>query len=188
VDTHPNDLWVKTEIAHVRSSLARLLGGHGHERAGREPASVWWLGRLPDGWYLVNDISIDEGARNIDHLLLGPPGVFAINARNVNGTVWVGAGGVRVNGHATDFVHGVVHEARRASRQLTAALERTVDVRPVLAILADGWSVQEPHDDVFIGPPRSVKDWLRRLAPVLNAGEVGEIRAVATAPVTWEPL
>ena len=141
--------------------------------------SVGWLGRLPEGWQLVNDISIEDGETNIDHVLVGPPGVFAVNAKSVNGHVWVGANGVRVNGHATDFVHSLVHEARRMSRLLTVALEHKVEVRPVLAILADGWSVQEAHDDVFIGPPRGVKDWLCRLPSVLSLRDVAEIAAAA---------
>jgi hypothetical protein len=47
----------------------------------------------------VNDVPVGDDA-TIDHLLVGPAGVFAVNAKNVSGQVWVGASGVRVNEHA----------------------------------------------------------------------------------------
>ena len=171
----------------MRSSVARLIAA-AHERSERKPVAVWWLGRLPEGWCLVSDVPVGERGAHIDHVLVGPPGVFTVNAKNLTGHVWVGASGIRVDGHATDFVHTAVEEAKRAARLLAAALDRPVDVRPVLAILADGWSVQEPHDDVFIGAPRGVKDWLQRLPSTLEPLEVARITAVAADPMTWYEL
>ena len=100
----------------------------------------------------------------------------------------MGASGVRVNGHATDFVRNAVVEAKRAARLLSDELQRPVEVRPVLAILADAWTVQQPRDDVIIGAPRGVKDWLRRLPPILDVGEVRQIAAAAAEPFTWDPF
>jgi len=171
----------------VRSSVARLIAA-AHEGQERNQVSVWWFGRLPEGWHLVSDIPVGESGAQIDYVLVGPPGVFTVNAKNLTGQVWVGASGIRVDGHATDFLHTAVDEAKRAARLLAAALDRPVDVRPVLAILADGWSVQEQHDDVFIGAPRGVRDWLRRLPPSLAPHEVARITAVAADPMTWYEL
>ena len=165
----------------MRGSLARLLGGHGHARV-----SSSWLGRLPEGWHLHNDVAVGELGERIDHVIVGPAGVFAVCAKNVSGNVWVGASGVRVNGHATDFVQASLTEARLAARMLSAALERPIEVRPVLAILADGWTIQAPRTDVFIGAPRGVRDWLGRLPAVLTPGDVSAIATAAGQPSTWE--
>jgi hypothetical protein len=165
--------------------VARLIGAAAHAHPERKQVSAWWLGRLSEGWHLVNDVPLGESGANIDHVLVGPPGVFTVNAKNLTGHVWVGASGIRVDGHATDFVRAAVDEATRAARLLAAALDRPVDVRPILAILADGWSVQEPHDDVFIGAPRGVKDWLQRLPSTLAPNEVARITAAAADPMTW---
>ena len=43
-----------------------------------------------DGWTLVNDI--DTGRGNIDHVLVGPPGVFLLDSKNLNGLLTVDAG------------------------------------------------------------------------------------------------
>jgi len=187
VDRHPIDQWAKAELAHVRSTVARLIGA-AHARAEHNQVAVWWLGRLPEGWHVVNGIPLGESGATIDHVLVGPSGVFTVNAKNLTGHVWVGASGIRVDGHATDFVHDAIHEAKRATRLLAAALGRPIDVRPVLAILADGWSVQEPHEEIFIGAPRGVRDWLRRLPPRLEPSEVSRIAAVASDPMTWYEL
>ncbi len=42
------------------------------------------------GWTLVNDI--DTGRGNIDHVLVGPPGVFLLESKNLNGALSVAAG------------------------------------------------------------------------------------------------
>ena len=162
---------------------------HTGERSGRTGGAgdqaAWWLGRLPDGWHLVNDIPVGERGASIDHLIVGPAGVFTVNAKNLTGKVWVGASGVRHNGHTTDFVRTSLLEAERASRLLSAALDRPVTVRPVLAILADEWTIKDSPRGVFVGPPRSVKDWLRRLPSELSPRDVSDITATAAHPAMW---
>lgn len=158
----------------MRTGLARLLGAHSPQRA-----SVWWLGQLPAGWHLVYDVPVGESG-TIDHMIVGPAGVFAVNAKDVTGQVWVGASGIRINGHATDDVWRLVRGAQSAARLLSAELEHVVSVHPVLTILADGWTIQEAPSDVFIGPPRIVKDrLLRRLPTTLSTLEVTAITAAA---------
>jgi hypothetical protein len=174
----------------VRTRLARLLGVRTDERAWRrgaagERVTAWWLGRLPDGWHLFNDVPVGERGANIDHVIVGPAGVFTVNAKNLTGKVWVGARSIRHNGHPTDYVRRSVAEAERAARLLTAALGRPVGVRPVLAILADEWTVKEQPTDVFVAAPRGVKDWLRRLPTTLSTGEVVAISEAVAKPSTW---
>jgi hypothetical protein len=68
------------ELSHeapIRSAVARLLRVHTPERAWRKGASGerwtgWWLSRLPDGWFVFNDIPVGERRANIDHLVVGP--------------------------------------------------------------------------------------------------------------------
>ncbi len=161
----------------VRTRLAHLLGVHTAERAWRrgatgERVTAWWLGRLPDGWHLFNDIPVGERGANIDHVIVGPPGVFTVNAKNLTGKIWVGARSIRHNGHKTDYLPKSVAEAKRASRLLSSVLGRPVEVRPILAILADGWTVKEEPTDVLVAAPRGVKDWLKRQPATLSPAEV----------------
>lgn len=216
MDTNPNDQWAKVEITEtlagrrpggsaaekarelrraspVRTSIARLLGAHTDERAWRkggagERATAWWLGHLPDGWHLLNDIPVGELGANIDHVIVGPAGVFTVNAKNLTGKVWVGPRSVRHNGHITNFLPKARHEAQRAARMLSAAVGFPVTVRPVLAILADDWTVTGAPEDVFVGAPRGVKDWLRRLPAALDPRTVTSLAAAAAKPGTWHDV
>jgi nuclease-like protein len=143
------------------------------------------IGRLPDGWRAVHAVPAGEHGASIDHVVVGPAGTFVINAKDLAGKVWVSARSVRHNGHPTDFLPKAAHGAGRASRLLTAAVGRPVDVRGVVAILADEWTIKEKPTDVHVGSPRGVKDWLLRLPVTLTPREVIEIAAAASTPSTW---
>ncbi len=214
MDPKPNQQWARIEIrdslvgrqaggsaaskaaelrraSPLRTTLARVLGVHTDERAWRrgatgERVTAWWLGRLPDGWHLLNDIPVGERGANIDHLIVGPAGVFTVNAKNLTGKVWVTPNEIRHNGHRTDYLRKAKYEASRAATLLAASVGAPVTVRPVVAILADEWTVRGSSDEVFVGPPRGVKDWLRRLPPVLSGPQVTVIAAVAAKPATWQ--
>ena len=150
-----------------------------------ERATAWWLGRLPKGWYLLNDVPVGERGSSVDHLIVGPAGVFTVNAKNLTGKVWIGASGVRHNGHVTDFVRRSRSEASRAAQLLAEAVGEPVVVRPVLAILADDWTTKGVPDGLFVGSPRRVKDWLLGLPSELEDGAVTRLTAVAARPSTW---
>lgn len=154
-------------------------------RANSEPFVGLVIGRLPDGWHAVHAVPAGEHGASIDHVVVGPPGTFAISAKDLTGKVWVSARSVRHNGHPTDFLAKAAHGAGRASRHLTAAVGRPVDVRGVVAILADEWTIKENPSEVRVGSPRGVKDWLLRLPVTLTAREVIEIAAAASTPATW---
>jgi hypothetical protein len=184
------------ELRHaspVRTSIDRLLGRHSGERAWRrgatgERVTAWWLGRLPDGWYVFNDIPVGDRGANIDHVIVGPGGVFTVNAKNLTGKVWVTPRQIRHNGHPTAFLPKSVHEAKRASRLLSAATGATVGVFPILAIIADDWTTKEKPTDVLVAAPRGVKDWLLRQPAVLSSAEVTMICSAAAKPATWVPV
>jgi len=174
----------------LRTLGARLLRQHADERAWRRGAHGekfvgWLLGRLPDGWYLFNDVPVGERGANIDHLVVGPGGVFTINAKNLTGKVWVGPRALLANGHKTDYLPKATAEARRASRLLSAALGRPVEVRGALALIVGELTIKEMPSDVYVGPPRGVKRWLLDQPTILRESEVLEIAGAAHEPETW---
>jgi hypothetical protein len=174
----------------LRTAMARLMGAHTDERAWRKGATgervtAWWLGRLPDAWHVFSDIPVGDRGANIDHLIVGPGGVFTVNAKNLTGKIWVASRSIRHNGHPTSFLPKATAEARRARRALSAAVGHGIHVRPVLAILADDWTIKERPTDVFVGSPRGVKDWLLRQPAVLSPAQVTIICGAAAKPATW---
>jgi hypothetical protein len=177
-------------VESVRSRFARFLDAFAHERisnrgADGELVTGWWLGRLPDGWHVINDVVVGGSDASIEHLVVGPPGVFTITTKNLTGKVWVGPKSVLHNRRRTDFLPKASAEARLASRLLSSAVGRPVEVRGVLAILCDDWTVKQRPADVYVDATRGVKDWMLRQPAVLRTEEVIELAVAASKPGTW---
>jgi uncharacterized protein (DUF1778 family) len=74
---------------------------------------------------------------DIDHVVIGPPGVFTRNTKNqIDNRVTVNEKGVYVNGQWTEYLRNSRHETQRASRLLTAACGSAVDVVEVIVVTA----------------------------------------------------
>jgi Nuclease-related domain len=174
----------------IRTLVARALSVHTEERAWRKGANGelvtgFWLGRLPEGWFAFHDVPIGDRGANIDHFVVGPGGVFTINTKDLTGEVRVTPRTITHNGRRTSFVPKAVAEARRVAALLEAALGKAIQVRGVLAILADEWVIKERPSDVFVGGPRGVKHWMLGQPTILRSDEVIVIAAAASKPVTW---
>lgn len=174
----------------LASRLDRLLRRRTDERAWRvgafgERVTGFWLDRLPEGWFAFHDIPVGERGANIDHLVVGPGGVFTINTKNLTGEVRVSRRTITHNGHRTAFLPKAVAEASRAARLLSLAIGREVPVRAVLAILADEWTVTAEPVDVIVRGPRAAKNLMLSQPPVLRPSDVIVVAAAAAKPGTW---
>jgi hypothetical protein len=59
------------------------------------------LESFPAEFYVINDLTTPFG--NLDHIVIGPTGVFILDTKNVRGVVTAdGAGGVLLNGRTAD--------------------------------------------------------------------------------------
>lgn len=113
---------------------------------------------LPNGYVVFHDIPIEDGKRrfNVDHLLIGPNGVFAIETKNYSkpkrGEVRVAYDGKRVrwNGvaHKEDEARQAVAIAMAAKDFIFKETGIKVYVKPVLC--AVGWYAVS--DDLYKHP------------------------------------
>jgi Nuclease-related domain len=175
--------------AAPRARFARLLGmhvveGEWAEASGRQVAGVW-LGRLPEGWFVFHDVPAGERGATIEQVVIGPGGVFTITTKNLTGSIRVNPRSIVHDGHRTSFLPKASADARRAGSLLSAAVGRDVEVRGLLAILADEWIVRQLPPDVYVGGPRSVKHWMLKQPPILRSSDVIVLAATATRPETW---
>jgi nuclease-like protein len=176
--------------APMRSLLDRVLANTTAERAWRmgargERFSGWLLDRLPEGWHVFHDVPVGERGATIDHLVIGPAGVFTVNTKNLRGKIWLAPRTLLVDGRKRDYLPKAVREAGRASRLLGEALRRPIAVTPVLSIIADEWTVKERPTDVIVATPRGVKRLLLDRGGTLGPREVHEIAEAAAKPQTW---
>src|SRR5450830_1632054 len=127
--------------APVRTFVARLLGVHTDERAWRigadgeekVAARLANLAKKDPRWTFVHAIPVGENGSDIDHLVVGPGGVFTLNAKHHPGArIWIRGNAFRVNGTQVPYVRNSRHEAERASRYLAAACGFPVAVAGII--------------------------------------------------------
>jgi hypothetical protein len=91
------------------------------------------LQRLGEGWTVLHSVPVGNRGSDIDHLVIGPSGVFVINTKRlVEARVWVGRGTFLVNGHKRDYLRYSEFEARRVD----GTLRRAGLVAPVVPVIA----------------------------------------------------
>jgi len=160
-----------------------LSGAHGELKVGE------LLARLGPEWLVLHAVPVGTGDSDIDHVLVGPAGVFTVNTKRHPGkNIWVGERTLMVSGQKTDHLRNSRHEAKRASKLLSAATGMQVDAHPILAIVdLASFTFKERPKDICIMDARALPRWLRRLQPTLNPNEVQRIASAATASRTWHP-
>jgi hypothetical protein len=182
------------EAAPVRTFLARLLGVHTDERAWRlggegEKAVAKQLERLGPGWRVLHSIVLSEKGTDLDHLVIGPAGVFCINAKNhPRAAVWVAGATFMVNGQHHPYVRASENEARKVSRVLTAGCGFEVPARGVIAVVnANTLTVKQQPVQVRIARRRHLVEWLISQPPWFSAAKVDTVYGVARRSSTWVP-
>jgi hypothetical protein len=145
------------------------------------------LSALGPNWRVFHSIPVGRGASDIDHVVVGPPGVFTINTKHHEGRdIWIGAKRLLVSGQPTDHLRNARFEAKRASQRMSAAMHALVDVAPIVAIVgARRITVRERPTTVFVMRERELVGWLRALPAVVPPADVAHLADAAARPSTW---
>jgi hypothetical protein len=129
----------REKIARLERSAERWQRG-----ADGEAATAAVLDQLPEGWTVLHDVRWPGRPRaNIDHVVIGPCGVFVIDSKNWSGEVVVRDGVLRQGGRPREEAVTGAAEAALAVARLTTAV--TVhQVHPVLCLVREepvtGWA------------------------------------------------
>jgi hypothetical protein len=178
-----------------RSALSRALG----RRPIHSDARPWYWGalgeiavgprltRLGKEWTVLHAVPVGERDADIDHVVIGPGGVFTINTKNHSGQrVWVAGRTFVVAGQKQDHIRSSRHEAQRASRLLSAAVSSPVPVQPVLAVVQPKQiTVRDAPAEVAVMADAQLVRWLNKRKPVLAPDDVQRIAAAAEQPGSW---
>jgi hypothetical protein len=127
--------------APMRTLLGRVLGVKTDERAWRigadgEESIGKQLAKLGDRWKSLHAVPVGDHGSDIDHVVIGPAGVYTINTKHhPNAKIWVGGNTLMVNGQRQPYVRNSRFEADRAAKFLTAAAHETVAVMAVIAFV-----------------------------------------------------
>ncbi len=162
--------FLAAEVAMLTGDLRRSPAGCCHRwiatTGGRRGKSRWggcWRGWPGQGWHVVHDASLGRG--NVDHILIGPGGVFTVETKSHPGPVRVGR------------LHGGVLSQAQAQRK---AVEGIVGehVEP-LVVFSRAW-VDRPlsrRKGVRVVPARMLLGYVDRQPQRLSAEEVERAHA-----------
>lgn len=177
--------------APVKTFAARLFGVHTDERAYRvgadgEEEVAWRMRKLGDGWHVLHSVPVGEKDSDIDHVVIGPPGVFTLNTKNHSRKkVWVAENAFMVSGQKTNYLRNSRHEAARASKLLTNACGFDVQVEPIIVVIASELTIKAQPTDVHIVPRKRIGKWLERRPSTLFPASVEAIYEMARRDTTW---
>ncbi|TFB47002.1 nuclease-related domain-containing protein [Cryobacterium tagatosivorans] len=178
-----------------RSTLGRLFG---LSPLGADSVP-WYLGAkgeravgsllesLPPEWAVFHALPVGVKGSDIDHVLVGPPGIFTINTKHHRGqTVWVAGRNLLVSGRKTRYIRDAELEAERVTELVRRRMPRSAPARPVVAFVGPKQlTIREKPASVTIVDARHLRRWLLSLPPTLAWPERMEITAVVDNPATW---
>jgi hypothetical protein len=172
-------LWRAQSRAVGRGAAGRILGLSPLERAARP----WFAGAVGEidlahrlrsleasgeAWRVLHAVPVG-GSADIDHIVIGPAGVFALT--------------VSSSPESTSETH-LRADSDLAALALAAALGRPVAVEPLVVTTAEGPRPRVDADVAVVAAKRVVCH-LRGRRPVLSVEEVREITRAALRPRTW---
>lgn len=142
------------------------------------------LGR--HGWHVLHSVPLANKV-DIDHLLIGPGGVFSINTKHHHKrAVWVGDDSVKVDhGKPAPYARKSRAEAKRVVRVLERYCAFPVPVEPVLVFVGvTELKVVATQLSVRVYQERQVSA-LAPLSGVLTADQVEQVYSVARHRQAW---
>ena len=153
-------LWVVTErFGRRQSTEAWRVGAEGERRTGR------LLESLPPGFTVFHDLRMPGSRANIDHVVVGPTGVFTVETKNYAKGVVIKGGVARSNGRKLDSV------VEQATRQASVVSEWVgTAVTPIVCVHGAGLRVEGWFQKPTVGGVRFCSGG--RLTRVLTKREV----------------
>lgn len=185
-------------LAPPRSRFARLFGVSPLSAESR----AWYggaLGELVVGqvldnlgpeWDVLHAVPAGPGGTDIDHLVIGPGGVFTVGTRNHAGhDIWINGSTFMVSEQRQPHISNALFDAQRASRQLSEASDCDIPVTAVIVLIDPRrLSIRSVADGVAIVPARELERWFDNIPRSLSGQQVADISDVADLSTTWDAI
>ncbi|MER7072997.1 nuclease-related domain-containing protein [Terrabacter sp. NPDC000476] len=177
----PEPRWF--DLTAQRETRAWTQGARGEETVAAELRRI----SRPGAWRYVHSVPVGNRGSDIDHVLVGPAGVFTLNTKTHPGaSIWVGKNTFMVNGHKQPYLRNSRHEAARASRLLTTAVGRPIQARSMIVLVDPArLNIRTPPQDVIVTTRRGLHRWASTQPVVLSDHEVETIFDHVRRSTTW---
>lgn len=163
------------------SGMAWYRGAQGEIAVGR------MLDTLPGDWTVFHALPVGIKESDIDHLVVGPGGVFTINTKHHRGKpVWVANRTLMVSGQKQQHIRNAEYEGARVTKLVHARLGLPGRVLPVVAIHgAASIVVKERPDLVAVLDARRLREWLLKRPVQFGPEDLTRIVTLVDDPGTW---
>ena len=151
-------------------------------------------------WRVLHSVPLGDGhghaSGDVDHLLVGPPGLVSINTKHHRtGKLYLDGDQLVLNGHRTDYVPKARREADRVTRLLQATLAAhghielagRVSVRPLLVIVGGRLMTDRWPAGVTVVMTSTLIHAVRAFPTALDPDEVAAVYELARRSTTWNP-
>ncbi len=182
------------ESVPPRRWIARVVGvtplGTDAKRWYRSALGELIVGDVLDGlgqrWDVLHDVPLGDDA-SLEHLVMGPVGVFAVRSANYRDLdVVIDGDLVLAAGKPHDDVEVGVEQAAAASRALSVAAGETVPVRPIVVIVSPRrLVVRQSPSGVLVTTSTELERVLTKLPRMLDGEQVAHISDLADLETTW---
>ncbi|QNE34938.1 DUF2510 domain-containing protein [Leifsonia shinshuensis] len=147
------------------------------------------LDQLGPEWFVRHSVPIGADTKDVDHLVIGPAGVFAINTKHHAGaSVWVGDHVLRVNNANTSHLVIARSDALDVGRRLSQQTGFPVPVTAVIAVL-HAKSVKDirsaQNRSIAVLDARQLVAWVSSQPAQLSATKIELLKLAAEEPMTW---
>jgi hypothetical protein len=158
-------------------------------RAAQQVSVARQFERLGGDWRVLHGIPIGTTGERIDHLVMGPGGVFTVNSHHdAQTSMWLGGGTLMVKGERVHHLRESQADAAYASTLLSGSVGFEVPVKGLVVIVGDKrFDVRcQPEDaSVRVTTPKACLRWLRQLSGEWTDYGIERIFDAARRSTTW---
>jgi hypothetical protein len=179
-------------VAGRNGAIARALGLHPlpasarpvYEDALAALAVAESLAGLGPRWDVLHDLPLPDG-RFLDHLIVGPAGVFALRAMHVPGPQLVIDGDQLAWGRRTENLGQLRADAGAVAERLALG-GAPVEVRPAVVVVGEAKCVVRlPAHGIQVVALSQLERWLGSRRRVLAGEDVAELSNAVDRPDNW---
>lgn len=184
------------QAAPFKMLLARAVGVHTKERAWRLGADgeemvadqLAKVAKADPRWRFLHAVPVGDRGSDIDHVLIGPGGVFTVNTKHHPGAnIWVSGDTFMVDGSRQPYVRNSRHESQRAARLLSSACGFDVQVEGlIVTVNAKNVVIKKASRGVTVLYRRALASWLLKHGDVLATEACDAVFEKARRSTTWQ--
>ncbi|MGD9957545.1 MAG: nuclease-related domain-containing protein, partial [Candidatus Nanopelagicales bacterium] len=144
------------------------------------------LDQVGSRWRVLHSVPGGAAGTGVDHVAIGPAGIFTIMSRNERGAVVnVSGDTVVAGGRPQPWVPESRAAAQRTQEALSAHVDLAMSVFPTIAVVGARLSVSHAPDYVSLVETGSLLDWLGSLPPRLSQAQVVQAYDVLRWSDAW---